>query len=361
MADRVLAMLHGALAELTVGNPAGCPTDIGPVISAEARDGILAHIEAMRHAGRPVHAAPLPPECAHGTFVAPTVIELEQPVRPDAGGVRPGAARAALPPRRAGRGDGGDQRHRLRPHLRRAHPHRRDDRPRHAGSEAGNIYVNRNLIGAVVGVQPFGGHGLSGTGPKAGGPLYLRRLLAEAPPAALPGRPGPHAAAWEAWLESNGHRTHASRSAAMRAASPAGVMLELPGPVGERNEYRTEPRGVALCCAADQESLLDQVSAALATGNRALVPPGLLPPLPPPLDDAVQAGTANASADIVLFSGRAEDLLALTKEIAERDGAIVPVIVQGRHGFMLDGLVRERAISTNTAAAGGNASLMALG
>ena len=361
VADRVLAMLHGALAELTVGDPAAFTTDIGPVISAEARDGILAHTLAMRQAGHPVRSAPLNAECSRGLFVAPTVIELTRlsdltqevfgPVLHVLRFRRDGldAVMAAINATGYGLTFG--------VHSRIDETIARVTRL----SEAGNIYVNRNLIGAVVGVQPFGGHGLSGTGPKAGGPLYLRRLLAEAPPAALPGRPGPHAAAWEAWLESNGHRTHASRSAAMRAASPAGVMLELPGPVGERNEYRTEPRGVALCCAADQESLLDQVSAALATGNRALVPPGLLPPLPPPLDDAVQAGTANASADIVLFSGRAEDLLALTKEIAERDGAIVPVIVQGRHGFMLDGLVRERAISTNTAAAGGNASLMALG
>ena len=119
-----------------------------------------------------------------------------------------------------------------------------------------------------------------------------------------------------------------------------------------------------MCRAADRESLLDQVSAALATGNRALVPPGLLPPLPAPLDKAVQpeTGLAGAAADAVLFSGPAEDLLALTRQIAERDGAILPVIVRrGSGNFALDGLIRERAVSTNTAAAGGNASLMALG
>ena len=68
------------------------------------------------------------------------------------------------------------QRHRLWPDPRHPHPDRRDGRPVLARIRAGNVYVNRNIVGAVVGVQPFGGHGLSGTGPKAGGPLYLHRL-----------------------------------------------------------------------------------------------------------------------------------------------------------------------------------------
>src|SRR5207302_11095069 len=84
-----------------------------------------------------------------------------------------------------------------------------------AASAAGNHYVNRNMIGAVVGVQPFGGHGLSGTGPKAGGPLYVRRLLAEAPD----------------------------------EAPPTG---DLAGPVGERNSYALRPKGAVLCIASDR-------------------------------------------------------------------------------------------------------------
>ena len=76
VADRVLAMLRGALAELRVGNPGRLDTDVGPVIHAEARDGILAHVAALRAAGHPVHAAALPAECAAGTFVAPTIIEI---------------------------------------------------------------------------------------------------------------------------------------------------------------------------------------------------------------------------------------------------------------------------------------------
>ena len=93
-------------------------------------------------------------------------------------------------------------------------PHRRDHRSASSrASHVGNIYVNRNMIGAVVGVQPFGGEGLSGTGPKAGGPLYLQRLLSQRPPLEAPAR-------------------------------------ELAGPVGERNSYGRRPKGTILCVAA---------------------------------------------------------------------------------------------------------------
>src|SRR5262249_1564956 len=100
-----------------------------------------------------------------------------------------------------------------------------------AASAAGNQYVNRNMTGAVVGVQPFGGHGLSGTGPKAGGPLYVHRLLAERP----------------AFLPAEG---------------------ELPGPVGERNTYGVRPKGAVLCVARDPSVSKTQRELVRATGNR---------------------------------------------------------------------------------------------
>ena len=108
--------------------------------------------------------------------------------------------------------------------------------------EAGNIYVNRNMIGATVGVQPFGGSGLSGTGPKAGGPLYLPRLVAEPPPGALDGLDGAGAAlgalrAYIDWLRAAGHSAEAERCIGFSSRSPLGARVELKGPVGERNVY----------------------------------------------------------------------------------------------------------------------------
>ena len=306
VADRILAMLKGAMAELSVGNPDRLATDVGPVITEEARDGILAHVRAMRDAGRPVFALPLPEGCRHGVFVAPTLIELSsvsELTREIFGPVlhvaryRRDELDALI---EAINATGYALTFGLHTRI--------DETIAHVTSRisAGNVYVNRNLIGAVVSVQPFGGNGLSGTGPKAGGPLYLRRLLASGPGDMKPER-----------------------------------TLELPGPVGERNTYRLEPRGTVLCIASDAAALRRRTEAALATGNRVLT----------------EAPLATGRFDAVLFDGDANALRALNRELAARDGPIVPVFT----GTPLHALVRERSISTNTAAAGGNATLMSIG
>jgi RHH-type proline utilization regulon transcriptional repressor/proline dehydrogenase/delta 1-pyrroline-5-carboxylate dehydrogenase len=356
IADRVLTMLKGALAELVVGNPDRLSTDIGPVITAQAQASIAAHIQAMRDAGCAVHAPTLPDDCAHGTFIAPKIIEIDGvsaltreifgPVLHVLRYRRADLDRLIAEINATGYGLTFGVHTRIDETVSRAV----------AQSNAGNIYVNRNLIGAVVGVQPFGGHGLSGTGPKAGGPLYLRRLLSRCPMRAdLPaGYPPPAALAWRDWLHERNPQA-AADCAAYLAATPAGVEIELPGPVGERNVYATEPRGTVLCVATAEAARLRQISAALATGNRAVV----LGTQPYAHDWIAVAEDHRAVAfDAVLFDGDDAALIALARDLANRDGPIVPLY---RAPYRLDGLVRERAISTNTAAAGGNASLMAIG
>ena len=362
VADRVLSMLRGAMAELSVGNPDRLSTDIGPVISEDARAGIAGHIDAMRGAGHPTRALALPDGCAHGTFVPPTLIELDR-VSDLQREVFGPVLHVVRFPR-----DG------LEPLLDAVNAtgygltfgiHTRIDETVDrvvARVGAGNVYVNRNLIGAVVGVQPFGGHGLSGTGPKAGGPLYLRRLLSARPRrSALPtGAPPPAAEAWRDWLARHGH--DAADCAACLHATPVGLELELTGPVGERNLYQTTPRGRLLCRAPDLAGALRQVSATLATGNRALVAGITVPDLPPSLNWWIETVPADVDApcDAVLFDGPEPALLALLRRLAEGDGPVVPVYV-ARPDYPLDGLVQERSVSINTAAAGGNANLMAIG
>ena len=247
--------------------------------------------------------------------------------------------------------------------------------------EAGNIYVNRNIVGAVVGVQPFGGHGLSGTGPKAGGPLYLRRLLAEWPVGALGIAAGGEAdlAAGEflAWLRASGREAAAAaaRCAAYVAESRLGAVVSLPGPVGERNIYALEPRGVVLCVPRTEFGLLVQIGAVLATGNRAAVLAAadlgaVVAGLPEGVQDrvALVADRAAMAWAAVLFEGDKDGLRALNREMAGMEGAIAPVfgvgceaLAAGGEDYPLVWLLRERSVSTNTAAAGGNASLMAIG
>jgi RHH-type proline utilization regulon transcriptional repressor/proline dehydrogenase/delta 1-pyrroline-5-carboxylate dehydrogenase len=379
IAERTLTMLKGALAELAIGNPDRLSTDIGPVITPEARGMILDHVEAMRQKGRRVHALPLPEAARHGNFVAPTLIEIESikdltrevfgPVlhvlryrRDDLDGLM-----AAINGTGYGLTFG---------------VHTRIDETIQrvvASSHAGNIYVNRNLVGAVVGVQPFGGHGLSGTGPKAGGPLYLQRLLASAPAdRPLPGAVGaevPAVTPWRDWLAAAGESAAASRFATDVERSLYGVMLELPGPVGERNLYRLEPRGAVLCLPKTRFGLLAQIGAALATGNRALIdaPPALtdgIAKLPPALRPWIElvADRDGAVFGVALHEGDGDALSAVDADLARRPGPIVPVfgaasdaLASGAETYPLDWLLSERSVSTNTAAAGGNASLMTIG
>ena len=375
IADRTLAMLKGALREFEIGDPAVLSADVGPVITAEARDNILDHVARMRARGHAVEVLPLPENTRHGTFVAPTIIEI---------------ARMADVEREVF----GPVLHVLR--YRRQDLDRLIDDINATGYgltfglhtridetiarvlgkvKAGNIYVNRNVIGAVVGVQPFGGTGLSGTGPKAGGPLYLGRLLGNPPETAL--RRSNDAAftrstahAYAEWLRASGHATAAERCLADLSRSALGVQIELPGPVGERNVYALRPRGRIAALARSTAGLLVQVGAILATGNDAVV------------ERAASSAFDGAPADVaarivtiedwhaapglrgVLFEGDRPTLLALAKRVAAREGPILALqAIESveRDDYELTRLLEECSISTNTAAAGGNASLMSIG
>jgi RHH-type proline utilization regulon transcriptional repressor/proline dehydrogenase/delta 1-pyrroline-5-carboxylate dehydrogenase len=178
VADRVVAMIAGAAAELAVGDPRDPATDVGPVIDAEAKGNLEAHLSAMRMApfAKIAFAGKAP---AAGTFVAPHIIELDGAQRLEREVFGPilhvvrwkADALDATIDAIAATGYG----------LTLGIHSRIDETVSHIIDRlaVGNVYVNRNIIGAVVGTQPFGGSGLSGTGPKAGGPDYLRRFALE--------------------------------------------------------------------------------------------------------------------------------------------------------------------------------------
>jgi RHH-type transcriptional regulator, proline utilization regulon repressor / proline dehydrogenase / delta 1-pyrroline-5-carboxylate dehydrogenase len=369
VADRILVMLRGAMAELSVGNPDRLSTDVGPVITAEARIGILAHIESMRQAGRPVHQTTLPRECGRGTFVPPTVIEIA-----DLSDLQHEVFGPVLHVLRFARNE-------LKPLLDAVNStgygltfgiHSRIEETINfltSGVRAGNTYVNRNMIGAAVGVQPFGGHGLSGTGPKAGGPLYLLRLLKTYPGGATmaAGRSVSHFENWIDWLASIGRPDVATEARHLLATSPYNVDLDLAGPVGERNRYFTEPRGIVACVASNMDDLLRQITVALATGNRALiraVQRSALHQMPPSLDRWILEASSvlEAHFDAILFGGDSTTLETINRNLSTTEGPIVPLVAARADGsFPLELLVRERSVSVNTAATGGNADLMMIG
>ena len=378
---KVMEMLSGAMEELSIGDPWQISTDVGPVIDDEARQSINDYAKAMEEKGRLVAKLAVP---AEGRFVAPQVLrvkgigEMERevfgPVLHVATFEADEIDQVISAINRKGYG------------LTFGLHTRIEDRVQHFvdGIHAGNIYVNRNQIGAVVGSQPFGGEGLSGTGPKAGGPHYLRRFRKSAAAGGVPAAGAQvSAAALADHLLSpslGGWSTRPDRIAILRkhlrgkgadvVAAAAAVeygQADLPGPTGEANTLSLLPRGRVLCLGPGAETLLAQAIQALAAGNAVLaVAPGAPAALqaltgkglPLAVIDGTLAPTAlkDLAIDVVACSAAAETLRPLRQALAERQGQIVPLVVEEVYPVAY---AHERAVCVDTTAAGGNASLLA--
>jgi RHH-type proline utilization regulon transcriptional repressor/proline dehydrogenase/delta 1-pyrroline-5-carboxylate dehydrogenase len=370
IADKTIRMLQGAMQELRVGIPDRLSTDIGPVIDAEARDKLLAHIERLKPSAKSSFSLELPAGlAAHGTFMAPTMLEIgslseltQEVFGPVLHVIR--YRRAELPELVEAINASGFG-------LTLGIHSRIDETIDFIASHAhvGNIYVNRNIVGAVVGVQPFGGEGKSGTGPKAGGPLYLKRLQRAAPPLLHHERQAtPGLDALLAWARTHGHQRVVALAEQYMRTTLLGTTLALPGPTGERNTLAFAPRGVVLCAASHIGVLLNELAAVLATGNRAVVLARSGHLLPEGLPSAVRErieviGSIDAcSHPFQVALVEASTSHSLGPILAARQGAIISMIDTTEEGAIpLWRLVAERALCVNTTAAGGNASLMTLG
>lgn len=380
IADKTLLMLRGAMQQLRVGNPDRLVTDIGPVIDAEAQQQLLAHIEKMKLAANNHYALPLPPACSAldseqrptATFVPPTVLEiasLDQLQREVFGPVL-----HVIRYQRADLGKVIDSINATGYGLTLGVHSRIDETIDFVCQRAhvGNIYVNRNIVGAVVGVQPFGGEGKSGTGPKAGGPLYLKRLQRN-PTVSLSGHlihERPRIAALDAllaWAKENGHQRVTVLGEQYLHQSLLGTTIALPGPTGESNTLSFAARGPILCAASDIGVLLNQLLAVFATGNSAVVLARSETLIPADLPSEVRASmvivdSVDAAKAFQLALVQASLLANLRPVLATRNGAVVGVIESTEESALpLWRLVAERAVCVNTTAAGGNASLMTLG
>jgi RHH-type proline utilization regulon transcriptional repressor/proline dehydrogenase/delta 1-pyrroline-5-carboxylate dehydrogenase len=310
VAPAVLQMLEGAARELSLGDPADPATDIGPAIDSGARDAIDAHCARLDASGRRLFRLDLP--AAKGTFVAPAAYRLEGigelereifgPVLHVADFEADELDAVVEAINKKGYGLTFGMHSRIDARIDRVCSRIR----------AGNIYINRNQIGAVVGVQPFGGEGLSGTGPKAGGPHYLLRL------------------------------SRARDGAA--AESPAGAETVLAGPTGERNVLSLHPRGRIACFGPGKQARERQLRLARSLGNEAFA-----------ADDLAQLGNEAGAGkvDAVLLDGPADRRLRTL--LAGGAGKRIPLLCE-QDGFMLR---VERCISEDTTASGGNAGLLA--
>ncbi len=388
VAERLLEMLKGAMGECRLGNPESLAVDIGPVIDAEARAGLEKHIQAMRAKGRKVYqlARSEANVSQRGTYVPPTLIELESfaelereifgPVLHVVRYKRKNLNQLLEQINGSGYGLTLGVHTRIDETIAKV-----IDR-----AQAGNLYVNRNMVGAVVGVQPFGGEGLSGTGPKAGGPLYMYRLLSARPAdaiarsfeqqdAATPDTRRREALAkpllsLKKWAASHAEEALAALCNEFAEQSQSGVSRTLAGPTGERNTYTLVPREQVLCLADNDADRLTQLAAVLAVGAHCLWPEqaaALLGRLPKDVQARIQLvadwSKDEVDYDAVLHHGDSDQLRAVCKQVAKRKGALVGVqgLSHGETSVPLERLVIERALSVNTAAAGGNASLMTIG
>nr|WP_263538538.1 L-glutamate gamma-semialdehyde dehydrogenase [Paucibacter sp. Y2R2-4] len=406
IADGVIEMLSGALQELWVGQPADLATDVGPVIDDEAYENVAKNVERLKREAKLIAEAPvhdqLPRLIRPVAFELPSIGALHQEIfGPVLHVVRWGGDADAVIEQINALGYG----------LTLGIQTRIDSRALRLADKAriGNVYINRNIIGAVVGVQPFGGEGMSGTGPKAGGPNYLYRFcaLAAAPksiaaPAAapltsvdvsVPAAIAALAAGYEVWSDKPLSERAALlgqvfEGAAQQRLSQAERLLDeqqLPGPTGESNALRLHGRGVLVLQAAGAapEALTLALAAALVAGNSvallldgagaaqaealqsrlraAGLPTEVLILLPASaqtlnalLDDERVAGVCLAAADVAAER-------ALLRQLAADDGAIRPLItaselfdVRQQYRFSA-----EQTLTINTAAAGGNAALLA--
>jgi RHH-type proline utilization regulon transcriptional repressor/proline dehydrogenase/delta 1-pyrroline-5-carboxylate dehydrogenase len=332
VAETVQAMLFGAMDALRPGDPWHLATDIGPLIDTAARDDIAGYIAAARAEGRLLKQVAAGP--GHG--VGPAVIavtgiadiprEVFGPVLHLAT-FRAGALDAVIDAVNA-TGYG----------LTFGLNSRIDDRVQRVVERirAGNTYVNRNQIGAVVGSQPFGGEGLSGTGPKAGGPQYLPRFAAPAPAGAAGTCDGPaDPAAVQRALD------HAAAP-----APPAGTR-DLPGPTGESNRLSLWPRAPLLCLGPGAAAAAAQVAAVRARGGAAVDAGGAL--------DPAALGTLSGFSGALWWGDRATGR-ALAQALASRAGPILPLVTgqpDTAHALL------ERHVCVDTTASGGNAQLLA--
>ena len=330
VAPHTLDMLYGAMEELALGDPASLFTDVGPVIDAEAQDGIAEYVEAARKEGRVLREMQVP---QGGHFIAPTVLKvkgIEEMPREIFGPVlhvatfKAGQIPAIV---KAINATGYGLTFGLHTRI--------DDRVQEVvdALHVGNIYVNRNQIGAVVGSQPFGGEGLSGTGPKAGGPAYLARFTRQPAPAAAP---------------EDRTTTEAEVQAALRGprtAAPQEAQV-LPGPTGESNRLTAHARPAILCLGPSAATALQQAEAIRALGGLAIEAPGLDP----------AALTRLTGFGGALWWGDEAGARPRAQALAARKGPILPLIVDApdaAHALM------ERHICIDTTASGGNAQLLA--
>jgi len=403
IADDFIDMLSGAMSTLQLGNPALLSTDIGPIIDASAHKTIAVYVEDMKSQYKIIGQSHISSKGNHERFIAPMAFEINsvsdldrEIFGPILHVVRFKASRFDKTIKDINALGFG---------LTMGLHSRLDERVHWVSQSAkvGNLYVNRNQIGAVVGVQPFGGEGLSGTGPKAGGPLYLLRLSSRSPVTkkSLPANENSlfdetiapvsqnitsmieqGKKSSQAWI---GKHSIAERRRRLESIFRSrfdwkddfwtqlhcDINETLPGPTGESNVLSLHPRGIIVCI-GETAAILKQAALALYAGNSVITVSNLesqniidlskaisadfnLPNLLQSVDLENLSGVLSGAIDGVAVDG---DLRSdVGQFLCKKPGAIVPILssLSDPERFF-----HERTVTINTTAAGGNATLLTL-
>ncbi len=353
--DSVRHMLFGAMDELHIGDPLDIVTDVGPVINQAAFEKIAGYVAAAEKDGRLAKRSRAPKT---GYFIAPTVIEV--------GGMADLEEEIFGPVLHLARFDADDidkvvdainaSGYGLTFGLQTRIDRRVEDIV--GRIHAGNVYVNRNQIGAIVESQPFGGEGLSGTGPKAGGPNYLPRFAKSKAPSIAADQGTPVVSA-----------DLAEKIAGLARPGRGDVLqnIELPGPTGEENRLLCCPRGVVLCLGPGADAAAAQARTVLEQGCSAVIVAEGASSLQAAfdvfgarariVDGTVDAGDLGSieGIDAVVHWGPEAAARAIRKALAARDGALLALVTSEGPS---PAYIREQSICIDTTASGGNAALL---
>ena len=385
VADHMIGMIKGAMNELRVGNPIHLATDIGPVIDAEAQQNLLAHINKMKGVAKSYHEirpsenersefrqnerSEFRQNSGNATFVAPIMFELNNlnELQREVFGPVLHVVRY-----RAHELDGLIRQINSKGYALTHGIHSRiDGTIEHICSriEAGNVYVNRNIVGAVVGVQPFGGHGLSGTGPKAGGAFYLQKLSKgkwQIPALTRNGKADEAAlAVLEKLMQQMGfdHEQKVRLGGLMgeaRVHTLRQAEALLPGPTGERNSAEWHaPAKVWLYGGTSEQAFAALIPLAAAGAAAVVTQEHPLAIWREHSDGLIEVVSRNVPEGISHLAALEPLAAGLKQQIAEQDGAIIKIL-DAADGLDILQVFEEVSVSVNTTAAGGNASLMAM-
>lgn len=367
IADHMVEMIKGAMDELVVNNPSALATDVGPVIDAEAQENLLNHINNLKQIA-PYHEVAIKSDAPNSTFVAPIMFELKDlsQLKKEVFGPVLHVVRFAAHEL----DDLIDNINKKGYALTHGIHSRIDSTIEHITDriEAGNVYINRNIVGAVVGVQPFGGHAMSGTGPKAGGPFYLQRLskLERWDTPALDKAASVNEQAINTVLAVAAKQLSTDEQAVVKAQADLARQTSLhhansvlAGPTGETNTLSWHAPKVVSIYGGNKAQTLAALAVLAANGTRAQVCPShelaaSASELKGILEVVEQPAADNNDIIIALSAMPCDEQVRL----AGLDGSIRRVI-DATNGLDFTRLYHEVSQSYNTTAAGGNASLMA--